>query len=62
VIEFDGDAGNRASGLVDVMRSFDVGGGKGGGSDGGRKPTGAGAGEEDEEDEEDDLLALMDGA
>ena len=62
MIEFDGDAGNRASGLADVMRSFDIGGGKGGGSDGGRKPTGAGAGDEEEEEDEDDLLALMDGA
>ena len=50
VIQFDGDAGNKASGLADIMGSFSVDDKKGG--------AGGGKGEE----EEDDLLALMDAA
>jgi hypothetical protein len=48
VIQFDGDAGNKASGLADIMGSFSVG-----------DPSGAAAGQEEEDD---DLLALMDAA
>jgi hypothetical protein len=50
VIQFDGDAGNKASGLADIMGSFSVDNKKGGAAGGA------------EEEEEDDLLALMDAA
>lgn len=49
VIQFDGDAGNKASGLADIMGSFTVD----------DKKVGAG---EAKENEDDDLLALMDAA
>lgn len=49
VIQFDGDAGNKASGLADIMGSFSLD----------DKKVGAGKATEEEED---DLLALMDAA
>ena len=51
VIEFKGDAGNQASGLTEVMRSFKID----------KTPPGKRA-PPPPDDDEDDLLALMDGA
>ena len=51
VIEFKGDAGNKASGLTEVMRSFKIDK-----TPPGKRPP------PPPEDDEDDLLALMDGA
>ena len=51
VIEFKGDAGNKASGLTEVMRSFKID----------KTPPGKRA-PPPPDDDEDDLLALMDGA
>ena len=51
VIEFKGDAGNKASGLTEVMRSFKIDK-----TPPGKRPP------PPPDDDEDDLLALMDGA
>ena len=55
-IQFDGDAGNKASGLADIMSGFGIA--EGGTGAGAAAAAGGGAAA----DEQDDLLALMDGA